>query len=168
MKKFSLTIVAVITSIIFNGLQAQTTQPKLNQVELMRQFLGIWKSEIGKDTIVIGENAAFGNGIVSNSRITTKNKILDSVKQLYGYDKKTDKIIIAELTESSPVIEMLAAWFTSETNGEMVLYQDISSPDKASLKWKFEFKSPDMIVQTAILNSTMIKEITLNRIKGEQ
>jgi hypothetical protein len=168
MKKFSFTTVTIIISIIFNGLQAQTTQPKLNQVELMRQFLGIWKSEIGKDTIVIGENAAFGNGMVSNGWMAIKDKILDSVKQLYGYDKKTDTFIIAELTESSPVIEMCAAWFTSETSGEMVLYQDISNPEKASLKWKFEFKSPDMIVQTAILNSKMIKEITLNRIKGEQ
>jgi hypothetical protein len=168
MKNYSLTIVAVIISIIFNGLNAQTTHPKLNQVELMRQFLGTWKSEIGKDTIVIGENSAFGNGMVSNGRITTKDKILDSVKQLYGYDKITDKFIIAELIESSPVIEMCAVWFTSEITGEMVLFQDISNPDKASLKWKFEFKSPGMIVQTAFLNSKMIKQITLNRINGEQ
>jgi len=168
MKNFSYTAVFVIISIIFNGLQAQTTQPKLIQVELMRQFLGTWKSEIGKDTIVIGENAVFGNGLVSNGRITTKGKILDSMKQLYGYDKKTDKFIIAELIESSPVIEMCAAWFTSETTGEMVLYQDISNPEKASLKWKFEFKSNDIIVQTAIVNSKIVKEITLNRIKGEQ
>ncbi len=52
MKKFCLTIsIAVFLLICTNELQAQTTQTKLNQVELMKQLEGSWTGEIGKDTI---------------------------------------------------------------------------------------------------------------------
>ena len=35
--------------------QAQTAQTKLNQVELMKQFIGIWQSNVGKDTVDVRE-----------------------------------------------------------------------------------------------------------------
>jgi hypothetical protein len=144
---------------------AQTSKVELNQIELIRQFAGTWKSEIGKDTTVIGVNTQFGSGLDCISQILTKGKVLESVKQLYGYDMKNDKFIIAELIKSSPVIELCATWFTSEHSGEMVLYQDISNPEKAVFKWRFEFKSPDIIVQTALKNNVVYKIITIARIK---
>ena len=147
MKTLYLTTIVVII-ILFNnrGIQAQTKQTKLDQVELMKKFTGTWKGEIGKDTIVIGENIQFGTGLDCNIKVVANGKILDSAKQLYGYDKKSDKFIIAELIKSSPVIELCATWFTSANSGEMVLFQDISDPENAALKWKFEFRSPYMIV----------------------
>ena len=51
MKIFCLTIsIAVFLLVLLNGLQAQTTTTKLNQVELLKQFLGTWKSEMVNDT----------------------------------------------------------------------------------------------------------------------
>lgn len=168
MKKiYFITFIALFLLLCTNWIQAQTKDARLNQVELMKQFLGKWKGEIGQDTAIIGENTPFGTGMECNSQIVCKGKILDSVKQLLGYDKKTDKYIIAELIKSSPVIEICATWFTSENTGEMVLLQDISDPGNASLKWKFEFKSPDLIVQTALQNNKVVKIITVTRVKGD-
>jgi hypothetical protein len=160
-----ITMIIVFLLICANGTHAQPMQTKLNQVELMKQFLGTWKGEIGKDTIIIGDNTPFGTGMDCNIQIITKNKILDSAKQLYGYDKKYDKFIIAELKKSSPVIELCVTWFTSANTGEMILFQDISNPENAILKWKFEFKSPDMIIQTALKNNKAYKVVTTTRVK---
>ncbi len=45
MKKICLTItIAVFLLICSSGIQAQTTQTKLNQVELAKQFLGTWQN----------------------------------------------------------------------------------------------------------------------------
>lgn len=56
MKTFCLTtMIAVFLFFCSNGMLAQTTQTKLNQVELMKQFLGTWKCEIAKDTFNIWE-----------------------------------------------------------------------------------------------------------------
>ena len=164
MKFFYLALI-VSLYILFDTdmLQAQSSQKNLNQAELFKQFLGSWKGEVGKDTIVVGVNTPFGTGIECSSQIVSNGKILDSVKELMGYDKKYDKFIIAELIKSSPAIEVLASWFISEKSGEMVLFQDISNPDNAKLKWKFEFKSSGLIEQTAIRNNKVVKVVTLIR-----
>jgi hypothetical protein len=145
-------------------LQAQTTDNKLIQVDLIKKFVGRWKCELGKDTVLIGENIAFGTGLVCSTQIVANGKILNSVKQLYGYDKKIDKFIVAELIESSPVIEICTSWFTSQNTGELV----VTNPDNAPVRFKFEFKNADLIVQTAIQNDKVIKEITITRIKDEK
>jgi hypothetical protein len=156
------TLITVFLLISISGIQAQTKHSRLNQVELMKQFIGTWTCELGKDTILISENKPFGTGIVCNSQIVTKGENIDSVKQLCGYDKKNDRFIMAELIKSSPVIEICNVWFTSKNSGEIV----IINPDNASLKFRFEFKTPDMIVQTAIRNEKVVKEITLTRVKS--
>ena len=144
-----------------NLIQAQTISTNLNQVELIKQFVGSWKCELGKDTIITGKNISFGTGLVCNSQVIAKGKIINSVKQLYGYDKKIDKFIIAELKESSPGIEICKVWFVSKNKGELV----ITNPDNVTIKYKFEFKTPNIIVQTALQGNKVIKEITLTRVK---
>jgi len=154
----------LIAGFIFTGIgriQAQTAEPKPDQVKLMKQFAGSWKSELGKDTFLISENVSFGSGMISTSKIVTNDKSIDSIKQLYGYDKKIDKFIGAELIQSSPVVEIFTVWFTSENTGEIV----VTNPENAPFQFKFEFKSPDMIEQTALRDGKVVKKVTGIRIK---
>jgi hypothetical protein len=146
------------------SVQEQSTLTKLNQVALMKKFTGSWKCDLGKDTLLTVENKPFGNGMVSSSQTTVNGKNLDSVKQLYGYDKKIDRFIIAEQIKSSSVIEICNAWFTSETEGEIV----IINPENVPLRFTFEFRTSDLIVQRAILNNKVVKEIALIRLKNNE
>jgi len=144
--------------------KAQTAKEPLNQVELLRQFTGTWKCELGKDTILITTNTLFGPGMISDSEITTNGKILDEVKQLYGYDKKKDIFILAELIKSSPAIEVCTCWFTSKNTGEVI----VTNPENAPFRFTFEFKNAHTLVQKAIMNNKVVREITLNRIESNQ
>ena len=165
MKTFCRTILIVGFMVIgMFGLHAQTNDNKLNQVDLMKKFVGRWKCELGRDTVLISDYISFGTGLVCNSQIIANGKILNSVKQLYGYDNKIDKFIVAELIESSPVIEICNSWFTSQDTGELV----VTNPDNAPFRFKFVFKNADLIVQTAIQNDKMVKEIIITRIKNEE
>jgi predicted alpha/beta superfamily hydrolase len=146
------------------GTQTPSIPKQLDQVALMKHFIGIWECELGKDTILISENEPFGTGMVSSSQTKVRGKIISSIKQLYGYDKVNDKFIIAELIESSPVIEICNSWFTSDTSGELV----VVNPENAQMKFKFEFKTPDIIVQRALMGKTVVNEITLKRAKSEK
>jgi hypothetical protein len=141
-----------------------SAQSKLNQVELMKKFAGTWKCKLGTDTLLIVDNTQFGTGMVSSIQTTLNGKNIESVKQLYGYDKKIDKFIIAEQIKSSPVIEICNAWFTSETGGEIV----ITNPENAPLRFTFEFMTVDLIVQRAIINNKVTKEIALIRLKNNE
>ncbi|MCX6226522.1 MAG: hypothetical protein NTV01_17530, partial [Bacteroidia bacterium] len=79
-----------------SSMQTQPYKAPLNQVELLKKFIGAWQCELGEDTILIAENVPFGTGMIGTSHISANGKNLDSVKQLFGYDKNLDKFIIAE------------------------------------------------------------------------
>ncbi|MCC8095042.1 MAG: hypothetical protein LIP05_06635 [Tannerellaceae bacterium] len=114
----------------------QSTETNLNQVELMKQFLGIWEGQFGNTTFFTCENKPFTGGIVSNSQVIIDGKIVDAIVQIYGYDNKIDKFIIAELKESSPGIELCLIWFTLEKTGQIV----ITNPENALFKLNSNLK----------------------------
>jgi hypothetical protein len=64
MKKFIITTIALITIFSLNVTKAQTKQPKLNQMELYKQFVGTWQAEIGADSIEIRECREYGQAYV--------------------------------------------------------------------------------------------------------
>lgn len=161
---FKTLLIILFIIINMNKIQAQTTESKIDQVELMKQFLGNWKGEFGDNLVFTSENNQFANGIISMSQITKNGEIIESVAQLYGYDNKTDRFIIAELKESSSVIEICSTWFTSSNTGEII----ITNPDNAPFRFKFEFKTPDMIEQTAIQNNKVVNKIILKRVKNTE
>jgi hypothetical protein len=166
MKTFCVTaIIAVCMLLITNGTQAQTTETKLDQMELMKQFIGSWKYDSPDGSSMIFENKPFGTAMVGNTKFISKDTIFDQNKYLWGYDKKNDKIIIAEIFNNTPVMEIDVVWFTSKNIVEGVLQKDISNPENASTKFKFEFKSPDSFILTIIQNNNIAAELTWNREK---
>ena len=154
-------ITLILICVFATNLFAQKTQPKLNQVELLKQFTGNWKCELGKDTFLVSENKPFGNGMISNSQIITRNDTLDSILQLYGYDPKADKFILSEQIKSSPRVEICTVFFTSKNRGEIM----VTNPENAPFTFKFEFKTPDTLVQTALHGDKVFREVTGTRIK---
>ena len=108
------------------GLQAQAAQTKLNQAELMRQFLGTWKSEM---------------------------------KSLISYHKKNDKLIEADLMKGSDIM-VYAFWFKLKNTCIEIPYEYIADPEKASVKWNIEFKSPDSLVQTMAKDNKIVQVMT--------
>lgn len=164
MKTLFLTAMTVVFLLCLTiGIQAQTTQTKLDQVELMKQFIGTWKTEMGKDTTIITDITSFGTIIEENYKIAAEDKILDSGKQLWGYDKENDKLITAQVSISSPNIYIMTFWWTSRSTFEGVLFQNTSKPENASLRWKIEFKSPDLFVMTTMQNNNVVSAYTSTR-----
>jgi hypothetical protein len=137
---------------------------ELNQVELHKQFVGDWKTEAGKDTVVIWNVKSYGTGIDGYFKIATKGKIVMEGKQLWGYDKNLDKYTMSEMIKGMDNA-LYSSWFTSKNKCAMIFYSDILSPDNASIKYEVEFKSPDILVQTTIKNNKPVKVDTMTRVK---
>jgi len=157
-------LTTMITVLLFcpDGLQAQTNQQKLNQVELMKQFLGTWKAEVAKDTFNIWEQKLFGSGMEATIKIVTKGKIITEGKAIMGYDKKNDKLIEADLIEGSDIM-VYAFWFTSKNVCIQIPYEYISNPEQALSKTTFEFKSPDLFIETYTQNNKVVAVYKNNR-----
>jgi hypothetical protein len=141
------------------------TSKELNQVELVKQFIGTWKGEMGKDTIAIVDYTHFGTAIEFNTKIVTKGKIISAEKGLWGYDEINDKIINAGIWNYSPNISIDAIWFTSKNIGEGVSFKYLSNPQNAPSKTKAEFKSPDIFIMSNLQNDKIVAAWTFNRVK---
>jgi hypothetical protein len=165
MKTFYLTLTVIALLLLStNTAQAQTTQPKLNQVELMKQFIGTWEGAAGKDTTVIAEQKPYGTGQECYWKSVTKGKIAWEGKQLYGYDKKIDKFIYVNLTKGED-IEIEAMWFISNNKCIDIPYSDIANLDKATVKGEIEFKSPDAWSETNFKNGKPVMIYNYKRVK---
>ena len=165
MKKFCLIIeITVLLIFCMNGLQAQTTDAKLNQVELMKQFTGTWKSE-KHDTAYIIDDKLYGDGHEVYLRTETKGKIIWEAKTLMGYDKKNDMLIEAFIEHNSPNIILSAIRFLSPNKFIGILLEEISNPEKATEKDIYELKSPDLFIDTYMNNNKLVSIDTFKRVK---
>jgi hypothetical protein len=168
MKKICLTTMVIVFLLLFtNRLQAQPQQTQLNQIELGKQFIGSWKCEVAKDTTYTTELASFGNvgAFEQTWKSSTKGKILNEFKYLYGYDKKSDKYIVAQIVKSYAGINLMVYWFTSKTKCEVIPFEYLSNPENATSKWVYELKSPDLLTYTAIVNNKPVWSLTYTRVK---
>ena len=166
MGTFYLTLTAIALLLLStNVAQAQTTQPKLNQVELSKKLIGNWKAELAKDTVIYYEVKAFGTtGLECYYKIVAKDKIFSEAKQIWGYDSKLDKYVGASLFIGKD-IDIYAIWFTAENKSVDTNFADISNPDKASSKGEGEFKSPDAWSETDFVNGKPVMTYNFKRIK---
>jgi len=165
MKKFCLIIeITVLLIFCMNGVQAQTTDAKLNQVELMKQFTGTWKSETNDTTYII-EDKLYGDGHEVYMKNETKGKIIWEGKSLIGYDKKNDMLIEAMIEHNSPNITLFSIRFSSTNKYEEILLKDIPNPEKATEKDFFELKSPDLFIDTYMKNNKIVSVDTFKRVK---
>jgi len=166
MKKICLIItIAIFLLINFTGIQAQTTPSKLNHVDLMKQLIGLWKSDAFNDTICTGEYKSFGNGLVCSSTTTLKGKIIREGYEFIGYDNKNGKLIDCSIFSSDQDITIYSMWFTSTNKFTVFKLQDWSKPDSAGYMSNYEFKSSDLLIQTDINNYKTIGIYTFHRVK---
>jgi hypothetical protein len=157
-------IIAAFLLFCTNVIQAQTTQMKLNQVELMKQFLGSWKCDVDKDTTAFWDTKSYGTGLENKYNYVTNGKIVEEGKQLWGYDKRIDKYYATTLPKGMDIyIDVYC--FISKNKCKIFSLYDIENPDKAPVRWEIEFKSPDMFTETYISNNEPFKIRTFTRIK---
>ena len=158
----SVTLLIVYLLLCSNGMHAQTTDSKLDQVEQMKKFIGSWQTEMGKDTIFITVGKTFGKGLEFYWKTETKGSIISEGKSIMGYDKINKRIIESQIWDSSPNIILWSGLFTSSNKYEAILLKDIANPEKANVKWEYEFKFPNLIVCNYGVNKNSIVT-TLNR-----
>jgi hypothetical protein len=167
MKKiYTVTTIAVFLLLYSSGILAQTAQSGLDQVELMKQFIGTWENATNKDTVYTAEFKPYGNGgLEFTLRSVVQGKQGYEMKQLWGYDKKSDKVVVAGLMKDNPNIILQATWFTAKDRCEQVPLEFASNPEKAVYKVEFKIKSPDLVVRQETVNNKPQEPEPYTRIK---
>jgi hypothetical protein len=140
------------------------TSKELNQVELMKQFLGNWKCELGKDSTVFWNAKPYGTGQDTYWKIVSNDKIVSEGKALYGYDKSIDKYIYADMGKGKDIV-LTVYWMITNSKFEYLPYSAISNPEKAPWRGEGEFKSPDIFIMNGFAGNKPVGTWTYTRVK---
>ena len=141
------------------------TSKELNQVELMKQMIGSWQGDVAKDTTYFAECKSYGTtGLEWSYKTVTKGKIVKEGKQFWGYDRKVDKLIFSSMDKDGDM-GMYTSWFLSKNKYLYLPYSDIPNPETASFKIEGEIKSPDIVVETTVVNNKPVITYTYTRVK---
>jgi hypothetical protein len=101
----------------------------------------------------------YGSGYAAGLKYITKGEIVKEGKGLYGYDKKIDKIVEAGITIGKD-IGVYVMWFITESNFVLIPFSDLADPEKATFKMEGEFKFPDILVETTIIDNKIVNTKT--------
>jgi len=163
---YELSLGLIFILLCINEINAQTIQIDLNQMELLKQFTGTWENKTIKDTLYTAEFKPYGSGgLEFNLKGVAQGKVWLEIRQLWGYDKKSDKVVIGGFMKDSPNFMLQAAWFTAKNRFEQVPYEFASNPEKAGFIVVFDLKSPDLVIRTEIVNGKSLVAETYSRVK---
>jgi hypothetical protein len=165
MKKLSsTTLIFVFLLFISIGIQAQTTQAKLNQVELVKQFLGTWQANIGKDTVQMWEGKPYGKALIVDVYMVIKGIKSDSYLSCFGYDDRDDKLKGYNLFLNSN----FGTWIGVFITDKMLKIDGLDSFKPEIIWWKaeFEFKTTtEAIVRNFSPEGVKTGEWTFKKVK---
>ena len=92
MKTFCVTTMIVVFLLFCtSGIQSQPTQTKLNQLELVKQFLGTWQTNRGIDTIEVWDCQQYGKSFIINVHQVIKGQKIPKYINNMGFDEKEGK-----------------------------------------------------------------------------
>ena len=93
MRKLFITVTIAVFLLLFsNEISAQTLQPKLNQMELMKQLLGTWQRTTDEGTVEILETKLFGEAVIITFTNEIKGGKFPVFMELSGFDDRDGKI----------------------------------------------------------------------------
>lgn len=136
----------------------------LDQAELHKQFAGNWKCTSTRDTTAYWDCKAYGTGLDCMARYVTRGNTVLEARQLWGYNKTLDRGLMAEMIKGTD-IGIYGSCFTSKTKGIIVPRKDLFNPQNASIRWEFEFKSPDSYDLTNYIDDKLVKTEVWTRVK---
>jgi len=165
MKKLCFTtMIAVFMLLCTNGLQAQTTQIKLDQVKIMQQGLGTWEAIVGKDTVQVLENQQYGKSFISNlSRVIKGTKSPVYINN-YCFDSKDGKFKGFVLYANG----QYGTWIGLHTNEKMLILDIVQDfkPETVLMKNEIVLETPTKMTWTYFnTDGTKAQEFKYNKVK---
>lgn len=163
--KRNLFLVGIICFLLFGFFmtQAQTTQKKLNQVELMKQFEGTWKCITGKDSVEKWIVKSFGKGFELHATGVCKDQPYFELRDLWGFNSQSETWMIFTLHADGSYETYFGKFIA---NNELVWTGfDVATPEKITGRYCAIFSSPDKWTFIVYSDGKKSKELIFDRIK---
>jgi hypothetical protein len=111
MKNFcSAAVIAIFLLVCSIGIHAQTTKTQINQLELMKRFIGTWQTNVGKDTVEVWDCQPYGEGFIINVYHIIKGEKNPYYINNVGFDSLDGKLKGFVLWPSGDYITWIASY----------------------------------------------------------
>ena len=116
MKKISALFIAGLITLCFSlSVTAQSSQQDLDQVELMKYYIGTWEAEMGKDSILIWEvKTTAGKGFEHKAYWKIKGEVNYYGQGLMGFNWGNQHVIWSHMYSNGLILRDVGQ-FVSET-----------------------------------------------------
>jgi hypothetical protein len=171
MKKIIFPMLALsLMALCFPGnVKAQSSEQELDQVELMKQFIGKWITDVGEDSTFVWEVIPWGEGYEQMANWQAKGETYSTIKGIIGFTSKYRKVNSHWLMTNGMMIRQLGD-FVSDKNLIFELFN--SKYDHVMGTYDFLFITPDkfeMIYKNRGMKDTwddaFVMEYTWTRVK---
>ena len=156
--------IAVFLLVSINGVQAQTAQANLNQMELIKQFLGTWKCDLDKDTVMMWECNPYGGIHTTAVSMIIKGKKSDLYLNNAGFDKRDGKFKGILLYPNGDYYTWIGM-FTTEKKLSVAIVDNLN-PEKVLAKYEFVFLTSTSRTMTQFTaEGAKVKDYQYNKVK---
>lgn len=125
------------------NLSAQSTGEELDQVELLKQFIGTWEADIGKDSVSVVVFTPLNNGLLFEQQFKANGETYLSLKGVYGFSD--DKQMIYDFfLNSNGTFVMDKGRFDTKTKLKVDRYYGNTSHAAQMIEW--ELLTPESVV----------------------
>jgi len=129
----------IIVSFSLN-VSSQSDQKDLDQVKLLKQMLGSWETEIGRDTFVIAEAVPSGKGIIAHIEWKARGETFESMVSIMGFTEDYKTVVFYGLWGNGVVSKDIGR-FVSPTKLMMERYY--ADQYQAKALSEIEFQTPE-------------------------
>ena len=152
MKKiiFSFLGLSLIAFCCSKNLNAQSSEKDLDQVELMKQFVGKWITETGEDTTVIWEIIPFAKGYESKLFWQAKGETYSTLTGIMGFARG----------------KQLVHWSFLQSSGAVGRYLGEFVSDKKMIFKRFNFDHTNVLTSYEVDFITSDKYKVISKSKG--
>ena len=141
MKKISAFCISGFIALGFSmSLHAQSSQQDLDQVELMKQFIGEWKHDSGNDTVSYISYSPYGKGYLFKAKWQANGETYNEAQGIIGYANSYKRINMFFLWQEGTMARDLGQF---DTQDKLVMKRRNANFEVNFAIWEWTFLTPD-------------------------
>ena len=138
-------LISIVFAICFSfSAAAQSSDTELDQVELVKKFLGSWVAQVGKDSVLHMKAVPFGEGIHFHGEWKTAGKAYYSSHAVIGFTRDKGTIILSGVWENGITVQEIGRFATEDLLATERFFPE--NPNHAVGLGEYDFSQPEQII----------------------
>ncbi|MCK5704957.1 MAG: hypothetical protein KAI29_27585 [Cyclobacteriaceae bacterium] len=126
------------------NISAQSTEKELDQVKLVKQFLGTWVGELGEDSVLHRKGVQLGEGLFFQGEWKTAGKTYFAFHSVIGFTRDKETIVHSVIWSNGNTVQEIGR-FVAENKLVMERFRP-EMPNHAVGLVEYDFSQPNKMI----------------------